>query len=86
MESIIYIQLNSLFCVSAFNFCQVPEVLGILDLNVESILVGIMCSVLVLPVNLLWIFLFRYSRVSSPFVALTNRLHLMKVNMIFAVE
>ena len=60
--------------------------LGILDLNVESIVVGVMCSVLVLPVNLLWIFLFRYSRVGSPFVALTSRLHLMKVNMIFAVE
>ena len=47
--------------------------LGILDISVESILVGIMCSVLVLPVNLLWIFLFRYSRVSSPQFCRVNR-------------
>ncbi|KAJ7375343.1 detection of nodal flow [Desmophyllum pertusum] len=41
---------------------EVAEVLGIVDVTAESIWIGVLCSILALPVNLLWIFLFRYSR------------------------
>lgn len=45
-------------------FHQVMEVLGLLDITGESLWIGILCSLVALPLNLLWIFLFRYSRVS----------------------
>lgn len=38
--------------------------LGFVDVTAESIWIGVLCSIAALPVNLLWIFLFRYSRVS----------------------
>ena len=40
------------------------EVLGLLDITGESLWIGVLCSLVALPLNLLWIFLFRYSRVS----------------------
>lgn len=49
---------------NGFNFYQVQEVLGFVDVTAESIWIGVLCSIAALPVNLLWIFLFRYSRVS----------------------
>lgn len=57
--------LLSFLCVSIAWYrpkTEIAEVLGILDITAESIVIGVLCSVLVLPVNLLWIFLFRYSR------------------------
>lgn len=38
--------------------------LGVLDVSADSIMIGVLGSLMVLPVNFLWIFFFRYSRVS----------------------
>ncbi|KAK3791119.1 hypothetical protein RRG08_010520 [Elysia crispata] len=62
--------LSAYMCLSALWFKQVPQTIhsefGLLDLSWHNIIVGCVCCLIIVPLNLLLGFLFRRSRVHYP--------------------
>ena len=48
------------------------EILGALDLSWRTVFLGFVCSLAVLPINLLWVVMFRFTKVSEVSERFTN--------------